>query len=83
MSKAYREGALADDDQGRVEEGDGLGRGLQGLRLLRDHLEIVHDLGGRRLAQHGVAADGQGRDGELEHGELHLDGGEMMMKIGG
>lgn len=72
-TSAYRERALADGNQGRVDDGDGLGRGLQGLRLLCDYSEVVYDLGGRRLAQHGVAADGQGRDGELEHGELHLE----------
>jgi len=54
----YRERTLANDDQGRVEEADGLSRSLKGLGLLcqaidvGDHL-LGRDCGERRDCKHG------------------------------
>lgn len=44
-----REGTLADDDEGAVDDGDALCWGLKGLRLLGDHLDVGDDLSGGGL----------------------------------
>jgi hypothetical protein len=72
LSRAtYREGTLADDDQRTVNGIDALGRRLQSLALLSDHLDVSDDLSGRQLCED-RSADGQGRgdDGaEGNHGD--------------
>ncbi len=43
-AETYRERALADGDQGSIDDGDALSRGLEGFGLLRDQLNAVGDL---------------------------------------
>lgn len=51
---SYRVGSLPGHEQRAIEHGDGLGRGLQGLRLLRQHLDVRGDLlGGMHLERVG------------------------------
>jgi hypothetical protein len=63
------EGALANNDQRGVEEGDGLGRGLEGLALLGDHLDVGDDLGGSGLCHDGCGeGNSRGEEGaERDH----------------
>lgn len=45
--EAYRERSLTNDDQWGVENGDALGRRLEGLGLGRQNLNAIGELGGR------------------------------------
>lgn len=63
------EWALSDNDQGRVDEGDALGRRLKVLGLLGDHFDAVGDLLGSG-GGHGCGSQGEaGEDLGEEHGD--------------
>jgi hypothetical protein len=70
------EGALANNDQRGVDEGDGLGWGLEVLALLGDHLNVGDDLGRSGLCHDG---GGEGNSRSEEGAERdHFCGGGWM-----
>jgi hypothetical protein len=61
---AYRERALSNDDQWTIDEAEGLSRGLEGLALLGDHLDVGDNLS-RCSLRHDGSSHGQSRKCEV------------------
>jgi hypothetical protein len=73
---SYRKGALADDDEGSVEEGDAFGGILEVPSQLGERLEAVSDLlGGESSRGHGCEA------GNDESSETHLENTDYVKKM--
>jgi hypothetical protein len=51
----YGKWALSNNDEGTIDDGDGLSRSLESLALIGDHLDVVNNLGRCDLCHYGSA----------------------------